>query len=220
MGGKMKQGMEISIRAGGKVVHGDLNLGGPDSGVVLFAYGSGSSRFSSRERFVSDRLNEAGISTLFIDLLTEEEEAVDERTGKLRFDIPFLAERLSSAVIWAQKDSRTEKLKMGLFGGSTGASACLLTAAMHRDNVFAVVSRGGRTDLVDELIPKIKAATLFIVGGDDTEVLKLNRDSFRLLTCKEKKLEIIPGATHLFEEAGKLESVAELSVAWFREHLK
>lgn len=164
-------------------------------------------------------MNEAGISTLFIDLLTKEEEVIDEETREYRFDIPLLADRLDNAIHWAKKDERTKNMKMGLFGGSTGASACLFASAKNPGEAAAVVSRGGRTDLADEKLPHITAATLFIVGGDDYEVLELNKMSFRLLKCKNKKIEIVPGATHLFEEEGKLEEVADLAGKWFKKYL-
>lgn len=211
---------DIEIPVGKNKVYGDLNIIHGSKGIVLFAYGSGSSRFSTRQRYVSDKMNKSGISTFFIDLLTKEEEAVDEETREYRFDIPLLAERLSAAIDWASKDVRTQNMSMGLFGGSTGASACLIAAAKNIGRVFAVVSRGGRTDLADEILPEVTAATLFIVGGDDYEVLESNKSSFKLLKCKNKKLEVINGATHLFEEPGKLDEVASLSIDWFLEYLK
>ena len=210
----------IEIPVDGKKVYGDLNLIEDSKGIVLFAYGSGSSRFSPRERFVSDKMNELGISTLFMDLLTKEEETIDEETREYRFDISLLADRLGDAIRWAKKDTRTKNMKMGLFGGSTGASACLIAAAKYFGEISVVVSRGGRTDLADEKLSQITAATLFIVGEDDYEVLELNRTSFKLLKCKNKKLEIIDGATHLFEEAGKLEEVADLACHWFLKNLR
>ena len=213
-----RENVEIPIEEG--KVFGDLDLVKGSKGIVLFAYGSGSSRFSSRERFVSEKLNDAGISTFFIDLLTKEEEEIDNETTEYRFNISLLAERLNSAIHWAKKDARTKSMKMGLFGGSTGASACLIAAAKDPEGVLAVISRGGRTDLADEKIPKITAATLFIVGGNDYEVLELNKNSFDLLKCKNKKIEVIEGATHLFEEPGKLDQVADLSAEWFRKFLK
>jgi len=210
----------IEIPVGGNKVHGDLNLVHGSKGIVLFAYGSGSSRFSPRERFVSDKMNEAGISTLFMDLLTEKEEIIDEETREYRFDIPLLADRLYAAIYWAKKNAKTKNMKMGLFGGSTGASACLIAAAKHHEEISAVVSRGGRTDLADEKLTQITAATLFIIGGDDYEVLELNKTSLKLLKCKNKKLEIVPGATHLFEESGKLDEVANLACKWFLKYLR
>jgi len=210
---------DIEISVDGKKVYGDLNMVESSKGIVLFAYGSGSSRFSTRERFVSSKMNEAGISTLFIDLLTKEEEIIDEETREYRFDIPLLADRLYAAIHWAKRDARTKNMEMGLFGGSTGASACLIAVAKNPGEIAAVVSRGGRTDLADEKLPQITAATLFIVGGDDYEVLELNKTSFGLLKCKNKKIEIVFGATHLFEEEGKLEEVADLAVKWIKKYL-
>jgi dienelactone hydrolase len=151
--------------------------------------------------------------------LTKEEEVIDEETREYRFDIPLLADRLDNAIHWAKKDERTKNMKMGLFGGSTGASACLIASAKNPGEVVAVVSRGGRTDLADEKLPQITAATLFIVGEDDYEVLELNKISFRLLKCKNKKIEIVSGATHLFEEEGKLEEVADIAIKWFKKYL-
>jgi dienelactone hydrolase len=216
----MKLDIPIDIKVDGKVIHADLRIIEGSNGIVLFAYGSGSSRFSPRERFVSSKFNDVGISTLFIDMLTEDEEEIDDVTTEYRFDIPFLADRLDAAIHWVQKNKETKNLKIGLFGGSTGASACLIAAAKHPDEVSAVISRGGRTDLADDYLPKVKAATLFIVGSYDEEVLALNESSFKLLKCKNKKLEIIQGATHLFEEPGKLEEVARISIAWFKRYLK
>ncbi len=210
---------DVEIPVGKNKVFGDLNLISGSKGIVLFAYGSGSSRFSQRERFVSDKMNEVGISTLFMDLLTEKEEAIDEETREYRFDIPLLGDRLDAAIHWAKRDERTKDMKMGLFGGSTGASACLIAATKHLGEVVAIVSRGGRTDLADEVLSKVTAATLFIVGGDDYEVLELNEISFKLLKCKNKKLAVIPGATHLFEEPGKIEEVARLANEWFSRYL-
>jgi len=212
-------GESVIVPVDGKSVWGDLILVPGATGLVLFAYGSGSSRFSERERFVSGKLNEAGISTFFIDLLTREEEETDILTREYRFNIPLLAERLASALEWAKKGHRTKELRMGMFGGSTGASACLVAAAKERLGVSAVVSRGGRTDLADEVLPQVTAATLLIVGGKDSGILDINQQSLGLLGCKKKKLEIVAGATHLFEEPGALERVAWLAERWFKVHL-
>ncbi|HUO57756.1 MAG TPA: dienelactone hydrolase family protein [bacterium] len=215
----MKLGNDVVISVDGKAVNGDLTLKKGSPGLVLFAYGSGSSRFSPRQRFVAERLNGAGFSTLFMDLLTPEEEVLDEVTREYRFDIPLLAGRLESAMRWAKQEERTKDLPLGLTGGSTGAAACLIAAARRASMVKAVVSRGGRTDLADWYLPDVTAATLFIVGGEDEEVLELNRDSYKKLKCGFKELEIVPGATHLFEEPGKMDKVAELTVDWFRKYL-
>jgi pimeloyl-ACP methyl ester carboxylesterase len=216
----MDLGENVVIPVEGGSVWGDLTLVPGSQGLVIFAYGSGSSRFSPRERFVSDALNRAGLSTLFLDLLTKEEEEEDRITRGYRFDIPLLAGRLASALHWAKGESRTKGLQKGLFGGSTGASACLIAAAREGGQVTAVVSRGGRTDLADEALPRVTAATLLIVGGDDEQVLALNRASLRLLRCPDRKLEVVPGASHLFEEKGKLEKVASLATQWFKTHLE
>lgn len=217
---KAELGLSVEIPIDGEKAQGDLTLKKGSKGLVLFAYGSGSSRFSPRQRFVSRWLNEAGLSTLFMDLLTPGEEAIDEETREYRFNIPLLAERLDAAIQWARRDSRTRHLKIGLMGGSTGASACLIAAAYRPSAISAVVSRGGRTDLADTVLPGITAATLFIVGSLDSDVLKLNEASFQLLECRDKKLEVVSGATHLFEERGKMEEVAELSKDWFKKHLE
>ena len=213
-------GIPIEVPLDGKKVEGDLILEKGSKGLVLFAYGSGSSRFSPRQRFVSRKLNEAGLSTLFMDLLTPVEEVLDEETGSYRFNIPLLAQRLEAAIQWAREDGRTKGLKMGLMGGSTGASACLMAAAERGAEVSSVVSRGGRTDLADEVLPLITAATLFIVGSLDEDVLALNEASFKLLKCRDKKFEVVSGASHLFEEPGKLDRVAELSKDWFEKYLE
>lgn len=215
----MKVGAPIEIPTGGAKVQGDLILLKNSEGLVLFAYGSGSSRFSSRQRYVSDRLNEAGFSTLFMDLLTREEEALDLETREYRFNIPLLAERLVDAVHWARQDRELRDLKIGLFGGSTGASACLIAASKEGNKIAAVISRGGRTDLADDVLPRVTAATLFIVGSYDEDVLALNRVSFQKLRCAHKHLEIVPAATHLFEEPGKLDVVADLARDWFARYL-
>jgi dienelactone hydrolase len=187
-------------------------------GVVLFAHGSGSSRFSPRNRYVAGVLQAGGIATLLIDLLTPEEEAVDARTGHLRFNIDLLATRLIGATDWLRDHRATRALKVGYFGASTGAGAALVAAAAHPDRVSAIVSRGGRPDLAGAALARVRAPTLLIVGGHDLPVIDLNRAALRQLGC-EKHLEIVPGATHLFEEPGTLEAVAELARGWFNRHL-
>jgi len=208
----------VRILVNSDSIEGNLVVPSSAKGIVLFAHGSGSSRFSPRNRYVAGVLNKAGIATLLIDLLTQEEEEVDVRTGQFRFDIELLNERLMSAAEWLKKNPRTKKLGLGLFGASTGAAAALITAVQLPDYVKAVVLRGGRPDLAMEYLKKVKAPTLFIVGGKDTVVLDLNRKAMMQVSA-EKKLEIVPGASHLFEEPGKLEEVARLSTAWFLEHL-
>ena len=185
--------------------------------MVLFAHGSGSSRFSKRNQFVAEELNKAGIATLLLDLLTVEEEAIDEQTAELRFDIELLAGRLEGATIWLKQQPATKKLNIGYFGASTGAAAALFAAATFPDTK-AVVSRGGRPDLAYDILFKVDAPTLLIVGGNDTVVIGMNDKALKKL--KKGKLEIVPGATHLFEEPGKLEAVAELAAQWFARYLK
>jgi putative phosphoribosyl transferase len=208
----------VQIPADGDFIEGTLNLPKVAKGVVLFAHGSGSSRFSPRNQYVADVLNKAGIATLLIDLLTSREEAIDVRTRQYRFDIDLLTERLVSAVEWLKKNPGTQKLSLGLFGSSTGAAAALITAAKVPSEVAAVVSRGGRPDLAMEHLKEVQAPSLFIVGGRDTVVIDLNKKAMAEVSA-EKKLEIVSGATHLFEEPGKLEVVAKLATTWFQEHL-
>jgi putative phosphoribosyl transferase len=195
------------------------NLAVPDGarGAVLFAHGSGSSRFSPRNRVVAQALQEAGFATLLMDLLTPAEEQAERFTRHLRFDVDLLADRLAGAVQWLSRDPQTRALPVGLFGASTGAAAALVTAAREPDRISAVVSRGGRPDLAGELLREVRAPTLLIVGGADEVVLELNREALAGLRC-EKRLEIVAGATHLFEEPGALESVAALAARWFADH--
>jgi putative phosphoribosyl transferase len=182
--------------------------------LVLFVHGSGSSRHSPRNQFVARQLNAAGLATLLFDLLTREEEAVDVRTAQHRFDIGLLAERLVHATRWAMQEPATCELRVGYFGSSTGGAAALVAAAELAHDTGAVVSRGGRPDLAGEALPRVQAPTLLIVGGDDDVVIDLNQRALTQLRC-EAKLEIIPGATHLFEEPGALDHVAELAADWF-----
>ena len=197
---------------------GDLVVPAHPRGLVLFAHGSGSSRFSTRNRAVARRFQEGGLATLLFDLLTEEEEATDARTAELRFDIPLLAGRLVGALDWVHAQPALTGLGVGLFGASTGAAAALIAAARRPDRVGAVVSRGGRPDLAGAALAQVRAPTLLIVGGDDREVLALNEEALAELGC-QKALEIVPGATHLFEEPGALEQVAQLARDWFLKHL-
>jgi pimeloyl-ACP methyl ester carboxylesterase len=187
---------------------------------VLFAHGSGSGRHSPRNRFVAGQLREAHLATLLIDLLTENEESVDRFTGHLRFDIGLLADRLSGATDWLAEDARTDGLPVGYFGASTGGGAALVAAARRPDLVRAVVSRGGRPDLAGDSLSAVKAPTLLIVGGDDEPVIGLNEVALNQLGVPEKQLVIVPGATHLFEEPGKLDQVARLAAEWFKRHLR
>lgn len=187
--------------------------------LVLFAHGSGSSRFSPRNRRVAERLRRAGFSTLLLDLLTSEEEAVDARTAEFRFDVARLAERLALATDWARANAETRRHRMGYFGASTGAAAALIAAADRPNEVAAVVSRGGRPDLAGDRLESVRAPTLLIVGGNDSPVIELNRAALARMTSAEARIEIVPGATHLFPEEGALERVAQLAAEWFRRHL-
>jgi putative phosphoribosyl transferase len=209
----------VTLPAGAVRLGGDLSLPEGPAGVVLFAHGSGSSRFSPRNRFVAGELNRAGLGTLLIDLLTPDEERADRVTANLRFDIRLLADRLAGAIDWLAADPHTAGLPVGLFGASTGGGAALVAAAERPDRIAAVVSRGGRPDLAGEALPRVHAPTLLIVGGADLPVIEMNRAAMAQMTC-EVRLEIVPGATHLFEEPGTLEQVAALAADWFRGHMR
>ena len=212
---QMKQ--EISINFDSLTLFGNLTIPEKTTGLVLFAHGSGSSRFSPRNNFVAQVLNNANIATLLIDLLTEQEEKIDIITRELRFDIPMLAGRVVATTQWVKNQKNLKDFSLGYFGSSTGAAAALIAAAKVPD-IKAVVSRGGRPDLALEYLPEVKAATLLIVGGLDHQVITMNETALKALQC-EKKLEIVPGATHLFEEPGKLEEVAQLAAEWFEKYL-
>lgn len=213
-----EEGTLVRIRAGDVALEGNLAIPPNARGVVMFAHGSGSSRHSPRNRAVAGALRQGGLATLLVDLLTPEEERVDEETAHLRFDIGLLAERLVDATDWLGSAEDTRGLTVGYFGASTGAGAALVAAARRPNVVRAVVSRGGRPDLAGAALSRVRAPTLLIVGSNDPAVLELNREAFERLRC-EKKLEIVPGATHLFEEPGALEQVARLARDWFLEHL-
>jgi len=200
-------------------LEGILSVPTAARGVVLFAHGSGSSRHSPRNRYVADILNESGLATLLIDLLTGDEQQVDLQTAHLRFDIPLLARRLEGITEWLVKHPEVEGLELGHFGASTGAAAALVAAAELPELVRAVVSRGGRPDLAGPSLAAVEAPTLLIVGGADTAVIDLNRRAIAHLQC-EKELQIVPGATHLFEEPGALKKVAELARDWFLKKLR
>jgi putative phosphoribosyl transferase len=208
----------VRVAAGQVTLEGNLSLPERARGIVLFAHGSGSSRHSPRNRYVARVLNEAKLATLLVDLLTPDEEAVDLRTAHLRFDIGLLAGRLVGVTDWLTQYPDTRELRIGYFGASTGAAAALVAAAQHPDAVGAIVSRGGRPDLAGPALARVRAPTLLIVGGNDFEVVELNRRALAPLRC-EKRLEIVPGATHLFEEPGALEEVARLAREWFERHL-
>jgi putative phosphoribosyl transferase len=208
----------VQIPTGQVRLEGLLGLPEEARGIVLFAHGSGSSRHSPRNRFVAEVLQRAGLATLLIDLLTLEEEAVDQQTGQHRFDIDLLSKRLVGCADWLDHSPETQRLKIGYFGASTGAGAALVAAAERPDLVSAVVSRGGRPDLAGPALAQVRTPTLLIVGGNDLSVLALNREALAHLKG-EKQLVIIPGATHLFEEPGALDGVAALARDWFLRHL-
>lgn len=209
----------VRVRAGPVTLEGNLGIPEGAAGVVLFAHGSGSSRHSPRNRYVAEELRSAGLATLLIDLLTEEEEGADQYSAHLRFDIGLLAERLVGATDWLVEDSRTAGLSVGYFGASTGGGAALVAAAQRPQRIGAVVSRGGRPDLAGEALPAVKAPTLLLVGGEDHPVIGLNEQALTQLGSPVKQLVIVPGATHLFQEPGKLEEVARLAAEWFTRYL-
>jgi len=210
---------EIKIPVPQGVIDGSLAFPENATGLVVFVHGSGSSRFSPRNRFVASCFNYGGLATLLIDLLTQEEETLDMQTAEFRFNIPLLAQRVAEALDWTRGVPDAMDLKIGLFGASTGAAAALMTAAERPHQVHAVVSRGGRPDLAMADLPRVKAPTLLIVGGYDYTVIEYNRMACEQINA-EKKLVIIPGATHLFEESGTLEEVARVSAQWFEQYLK
>lgn len=208
----------VLVAAGTATVEGTLSLPSAARGMVLFAHGSGSSRHSSRNRHVARLLNETRLATLLLDLLTADEEVVDRRTSALRFDIELLAERLVAATDWLAQQPDAGTLPIGYFGASTGAGAALRAAAERPTTVRAVVSRGGRPDLAGNALPCVQAPTLLIVGGNDPQVIELNRRALTQLRC-ERQLVVVPQATHLFEEPGALDQVARLAGVWFEQHL-
>ena len=209
----------VTVPIDGRSLKGDLGMPPAAQGIVLFAHGSGSSRRSPRNQFVARTLERRHLATLLIDLLTPEEEIVDDVTAEYRFDIPMLAGRLITIVDWLKGRTDTASLPIGLFGASTGGGAALIAAAERPREIAAVVSRGGRPDLADAALPKVATPTLLIVGGLDAPVIEMNRDAMRQMHG-EVKLEIVPGATHLFEEPGPLARVADLAGSWFDHHLQ
>jgi pimeloyl-ACP methyl ester carboxylesterase len=213
------QTKHLLIPAGGVELEGDLNLPENAAGLVIFAHGSGSSRFSTRNQFVADILNQANLATLLFDLLTSAEETIDATTAQYRFDIPRLSKRLIDVIDWVSGQPETRTLRVGLFGASTGAAAALIAAAERPRGVSAVVSRGGRPDLAEGYLAQVTAPTLLLVGGLDTTVIELNERAAAQMQCAFE-LDIIPGATHLFEEAGKLQVVAESARDWFVDKLR
>lgn len=208
----------VVIPINGTALHGDLHVPASAAGLVIFAHGSGSSRHSPRNRYVARVLQSRGFGTLLLDLLTTQEERTESPAGELRFNIELLADRLIQASKWAHQNQHTAVLPIGYFGASTGSAAALVAAARQPDNVRAIVSRGGRPDLAGPYLSKVQAPTLLIVGGDDTFVIRLNEEAMRHMVA-ETKLEIVPRATHLFEEAGALEKVAQLATEWFVQHM-
>lgn len=208
----------VSIPAGLVWLEGNLSVPSGACGVVLFAHGSGSSRHSPRNRYVAEQLQRAGLATLLMDLLSVEEEAEDRTSGHLRFDIPMLAQRLGLVTDWLRQNPSTSEMKIGYFGASTGAGAALLSAADRPGEIGAIVSRGGRPDLAGNALQRVTAPTLLIVGGNDEPVIQLNQVAMEKMHA-EKKLEVIPDATHLFEEPGTLEQVARLAQGWFGRYL-
>ncbi len=212
-----KRVCEIEVPAKGARLKGDLRIPNEVQGLILFAHGSGSSRHSPRNQYVAEVLQEAGFATLLFDLLTEAEERIDHSTAELRFDIDLLADRLVQATAWIAGQEEWKGVKMGYFGASTGAAAALVATARVKD-VGAVVSRGGRPDLAGAMLSRVIAPVLLIVGSEDRDVLALNREAAARLTS-ENKLEVIPGATHLFEEPGAMEEVAQLARRWFERFL-
>jgi pimeloyl-ACP methyl ester carboxylesterase len=213
----LKRVVHIPIRHA--YLEGDLNVPEGANGLVLFAHGSGSSRHSPRNQFVAEIIRQSGNGTLLFDLLTRVEEMEDNVTGMLRFDIARLGERLVTATNWIRKQSETQHLPVGYFGSSTGGAAALVAAAELGKSIGAVVSRGGRPDLARDALSRVQSPTLLIVGEYDDTVLALNADAFARLRC-EKELKIVPRATHLFQEEGALEQVAELAAGWFHRHLR
>lgn len=208
----------VEIPAGAITLNADLRVPPNPQGLVIFAHGSGSSRLSRRNRQVADFLGERRFATLLLDLLTGKEEAIDNTTAQYRFDIPRLATRVSAAADWTATRREIAALPIGCFGASTGAAAALIAAADRPAAIAAVVSRGGRPDLANAALARVQAPTLLIVGGDDTPVIELNRQAMRQMHA-HVQLEIVPGATHLFEEPGTLDQVAELAAGWFARYL-
>lgn len=210
---------DVSVQVGNASLNGILHIPLDAKAVVIFAHGSGSSRLSQRNQLVASFLHDVSIATLLFDLLTSEEEERDQRTSSLRFNIPFLAERLISVTEWVFQAPDTHHLTTGYFGASTGASAALIAAAELPEKIGAVVSRGGRPDLAGQALSKVKCPTLFIVGGNDFGVIEINQHALDLLGAPQKKIEIIPEATHLFEEPGALEEVSRMASLWFSNYL-
>jgi putative phosphoribosyl transferase len=217
--GDAADGFPVLIETVGASLAGDLSVPEGSPGIVLFAHGSGSGRNSPRNRAVAQFLQQAGLATLLLDLLTEREEIDDAKSGHLRFDIGLLAERLMGAAEWLARGSLTQDLPLGCFGASTGAAAALQCAASRPERIAVVVSRGGRPDLAGAALPFVKVPSLLIVGGNDFAVLRLNKEALARLGAEHKELQIVSGATHLFEEPGALKKVAWLAAGWFNRFL-
>lgn len=210
---------EIQLQTPDAILKGDLCIPQNPTGIVLFAHGAGSSRQSPRNKFVAEILQQENFATLLMDLLSDDEDRRDTFTGELRFDIPMLAKRVDIAIKWLLNDNRTAMLPIGCFGASTGAAAALVASIKFPDTISAIVSRGGRPDLADNFLQEVTAPTLLIVGSQDPQVLELNQMALKKLKSR-KKLVIVPGATHLFEEPGKLDEAAQHAKTWFLQHLK
>ncbi len=209
---------EVSIPVGDSFIRGNLSLIEKANGLIIFAHGSGSSRFSTRNQFVAHELNKSNFSSFLFDLLTNEEDLIDEQTREFRFNIPLLAERLVLVTNWIKQHKSTAPLRISYFGSSTGAAAALIAAAQLPSSIAAVVSRGGRPDLAKEYLSKVKSPTLLIVGALDYDVIELNKLAYNQLTC-EKQLVLIPGATHLFEEKGTLQEATKSAIDWFKNYM-
>ena len=215
----MVQPSAVQIKAGDALIEGDLTIPVNATGLVVFSHGSGSSRFSRRNKSVAQVLQAGGYATLLLDLLTRQEDVIDEQTREYRFDVDRLGHRVVAAIDWTASDPKLSRLPVACFGASTGAAAALIAAAERPETVRAVISRGGRPDLAGNALPKVQAPTLLIVGGDDEPVIELNRAAMRRMRAPVQ-LEIVPGATHLFEEPGALELVSRLALTWCTRYLK
>lgn len=219
MNERIDQERLVHVNAGPVTLEGNLAIPEDAQGIVMFVHGSGSSRHSSRNKFVARTLQEGGLATLLFDLLTAQEEQIDMRTRHLRFDIDLLAERVVGATDWLLEQPGTQEMNIGYFGSSTGAAAALIAATERPEAVHAVVSRSGRPDLAQRVLPEVQTPTLLIVGGHDRPVIGMNESALKQIGAEERKLEIVPGATHLFEEPGALEEVARLARDWFQRYL-